>query len=419
MIVELVITVGRRCNLLGLDERVGSFMQKIDNMRVHFYGVQGSGSIFPSRAERDEARELSDIDLLEKVFHHIEAGSGVANPISKSVEDLLGGEINRKNIAQFRRQFELEERRVYGGWTSCFRIETSDGYDIVFDCGSGFRICAQDIVDKWEIYGNRDLTIFGTHAHYDHTEGFDQAAVCFDPRNNIRVIGNYQYLKALDQNLGIFSRHIDMDLKGIQTPLNYELMPSSFSSIEIRNLQQDPVPEIKDPTVGSYHDIGQPFVIGKTVIQPFEVFHPDPCLAYHIEHNGKVFVYCTDHELRRGDDPDHPLQVASREAEDRLRQYSQDADLLYRDGQFLRAEYEGELGIGTAFGVSRKDWGHSCFEDVIEMAESCDVKTTYIGHHDPNRSWAERNWMDETLVRKSKEMGRTIEMAKAETVIDL
>lgn len=394
-------------------------MRKIENMRVHFYGVQGSGSIFPSRAERDQARELSDIELLEKVFAHLKNGGDTSKPIGKSIEDILNGDVTRENLARFRSKFELSEQRVYGGWTSCFRIETSDGHDIVFDCGSGFRICAQDIVDKWEIHGNRELTIFGSHAHYDHTEGFDQAAVCFDPRNHIRVIGNHQYLKALDQNLGIFSRKIDMDLKGIQTPLNYELMPSSFSSVEVRDLERHPAPEKGDPMVGEYHDINEPVIVGNTVIQPFEVFHPDPCLAYRIEHNGKVFVYCTDHELRHGDQDDHPLQVASREAEQRLRRHSVKADLLYRDGQFLRAEYDGELGVGSPFGVSRKDWGHSCFEDVIDMVEECQVKQTYIGHHDPNRSWTERNWMDETLARKSEQMGLQIEMAKAETVIDL
>ena len=171
--------------------------------------------------------------------------------------------------------------------------------------------------------------------------------------------------------------------------------------------------------VGSYHDVSKPIVIGKTTIQPFEVFHPDPCLGYRIEHNGKVFVYCTDHELRHGDDDQHPLQKASVKAENELKRQAYGADLLYRDGQFLRAEYDGQIGVGSAFGVSRKDWGHSCFEDVIEMAEACEVKTTYIGHHDPNRSWSERNWMDETLARKSQQMGRTIELAKAEKVIDL
>jgi len=53
------------------------------------------------------------------------------------------------------------------------------------------------------------------------------------------------------------------------------------------------------------------------------------------------------------------------------------------------------------------------------MAEKCNIARTYIGHHDPNRTWAERNWIDETLIKRSEQSGRHFEMAKAETIIDL
>ncbi len=385
-----------------------------ENMRIHFYGVQGSGSIFPAKAEREETRLHSDLKLLEQVFQNLK-NSDLSD---KGIEAVIGGPLNRKTLTAYRSQFDLEEQRSYGGWTTCFRIETSDGNDIVFDCGSGFRICAGDIVKKWGTAEERHLYIFGTHAHFDHTEGFDQAAVCFDPRNNIHVLANHHYLKALDQNLGIFSHQIDMDLKGIQTPLNYELMPAKFHSTEIRDLKNF-APPANDPMSHEFHDIDEPIKIGNTTIQAFEVFHPDPCLAYRVEHNGKVFVFCTDHELRRGDNPSDPLQIASLEAEQRLIQQSMDADVLYRDGQFLQIEYDGHQGIGSEFGVSRLDWGHSCIEDIMDMAETCRVKHTYIGHHDPNRTWAEKNWIDETLARRSTQSGIKLEMARAETVIDL
>ncbi|MFT7243325.1 MAG: phosphoribosyl 1,2-cyclic phosphodiesterase [Candidatus Azotimanducaceae bacterium] len=61
--------------------------------------------------------------------------------------------------------------------------------------GSGFRICAGDVAAKWGMAEERNLYIFGSHAHFDHTEGFDQAAVCFDPRNNIHILANHHYLK--------------------------------------------------------------------------------------------------------------------------------------------------------------------------------------------------------------------------------
>jgi phosphoribosyl 1,2-cyclic phosphodiesterase len=394
-------------------------MAPIKNLRIHFYGVQGSGSVFPSYQERLAVREDNDLKLLELVFNDLDSRANEQGRLDTRVEDLLGGPVSHKTLLAYRQRFELEEPRIYGGWTTCFHIETGDGYDIVIDCGSGFRNCAKNIVEKWGNSEERELFILGSHSHFDHTEGFDQAAVCFDPRNKIHIMANRTYLRALDQNLGIFSRHVEVNLKGVQTPLSYELMPAQFDSCEIRDFKTQPPDGREDKLANRYHDLNQPFQIGATTIQPIEVFHPSPCLAYRFEHGGKVFVFCTDHELRRGNDPNHPRQVASLEAEKRLRAHSMDADVLYRDGQFLEIEYDGHMGIEAPFGVSRLDWGHSTIEDVLDMAEQCRIKHTYIGHHDPNRNWAERRWLDQILQRKSSQTGLHFELARAETVVDL
>jgi hypothetical protein len=101
--------------------------------------------------------------------------------------------------------------------------------------------------------------------------------------------------------------------------LNYDFMPVSFDACEIRDLQREPIPDVPDPIVGHYRDINTPTMVGKTKIQAFEVFHPDPCLGYRIEHNGHT-------------------------------------------------------GVGSDFGLSRLDWGHGCIEDVVEMTDKCNVK---------------------------------------------
>ena len=73
----------------------------------------------------------------------------------------------------------------------------------------------------------------------------------------------------------------------------------------------------------------------------------------------------------------------------------------------------------TSSAIRRVDWGHSCIEDVAEMAAECDVKRTLIGHHDPNREWSELNWINEPLVRNAEAGGRRVELARAEMVVDL
>jgi hypothetical protein len=114
-------------------------------------------------------------------------------------------------------------------------------------------------------------------------------------------------------------------------------------------------------------DVKTPIQLGATTITAFEVFHPAPCLAYRIEHGGRVFVFCTDHELQHGD-PARPDVRRSLDAEARLIAHATGADLMYRDGQYLRAEYDGLKGIGESGAISRVGWGHSCLEDVVDMA---------------------------------------------------
>ena len=100
-------------------------------------------------------------------------------------------------------------------------------------------------------------------------------------------------------------------------------------------------------------------------------------------------------------------------------EHATNADLLYRDGQYLRTEYDGARGIGSSKPVSRVDWGHSCLEDVVDMARDSGVKHLLIGHHDPNREWAERNRMDEALTRDCQGTATKMELARSEMVVDL
>ncbi|MFZ0428502.1 MAG: MBL fold metallo-hydrolase [Acidobacteriota bacterium] len=390
----------------------------VGNLRIHFYGVQGSGSVFPDRRERLIFQEHLEFELLENVFRDLQQRADKeTGKFNCRVEDILGGPINRENLEAYRKRFPVKEFRSYGGWTTCFWFETADDYDIIFDCGSGFRNCAKDLQAKWGERPRRDLYIFGSHSHFDHTEGFDQAAVCFDPRNTLHIYGNRQFLRSLDSNLGIFSHFVDEGVRGVQTPIFYDLMPTEFLAYEIRDLELYPEPD-DDPLAHRYQHLHEPVRLGETRITAFEVCHPAPCFGYRVDRGGKSFVFCTDHELRHGSDPADPRQKASLEAEARVRRNTQGADVLYRDGQFLRLEYDGVKGIGNSAAVSRIDWGHSCIEDVQEMARQCGVKRTFVGHHDPNRDWAERNEIDESL-RRLCGGDFEIELACAETVIDL
>ena len=389
-----------------------------DNLRIHFYGVQGSGTVFPTRAERLQQQEMIQHDLLEKVFSKLENLTDDQGNLSGRLEDLLGEPLSAQALEQFRSRLGLSMPRVYGGWTTCVWIETADGHDIVLDCGSGFRNCAKALQEKWGTQEDRHLHLFGTHSHYDHTEGLEQAIVCFDPRNTIHIYGNRQFLHGLNRTLGIFTKHVEANVHGVHTPLSYALMPAQFCSCELRG-RHDSADISNDSTLAhQIHEIQKPIEFGSTTVTMVPVFHPAPCLAYRLSRGNATFVFCTDHELFHGSSAD-PRFSASRQAEEHLTNLSTNIDLLYRDGQYFRVEYDGQKGIGTGNPVSRVGWGHSCIEDVLAMAERCHIARTLIGHHDPNREWSERNWIDEILQRRSDQTGLTFELAQAETTIDL
>ncbi len=391
----------------------------VNNLRIRFYGVQGSGSTFPSSQEIDALQDFTESQLLQRVFEDLGRHIDSNNTLDRPFTEIIGGPIDRKTLAAYRAKLAVPKARIYGGWTTCVHVETADGFDFVFDCGSGFRNCALDLQKNWGDRTERHLHLFGSHSHLDHTEGFDQAAVCFDPRNTIHIYGNGQFLYALDSYLGIFSKLVKSEILGVQTPINYRLMPAKFQAIEIRDFESEAPLEKEEIMTRDIHDLAQPIVLGETRITAVKVFHPAPCLAYQVRRGGKTFVFCTDHEWRHGPDADDPRQAESEAGEERLERLCLEADVLYRDAQYLRSDYDGFSGIGASGPVRRVDWGHSCIEDVQEMALKCGIKNTYLGHHDPNRDWSELNWIDEAIIRRCEKSAEKISLARAGTTIDL
>jgi ribonuclease BN (tRNA processing enzyme) len=87
--------------------------------------------------------------------------------------------------------------------------------------------------------------------------------------------------------------------------------------------------------------------------------HPGGAYGFRIERNGKVLVICTDVEYGETIDP----QVV---------ELSRGADLLVHDAQYTAEELRSHRG-----------WGHSSFDQAIQVAEMAGVKNLAMTHHDP------------------------------------
>jgi ribonuclease BN (tRNA processing enzyme) len=87
--------------------------------------------------------------------------------------------------------------------------------------------------------------------------------------------------------------------------------------------------------------------------------HPGGAYSFRIERNRKVLVVCTDVEHGEQIDP-------------RLVELARGADLLVHDAQYTAEELK-----------NRRGWGHSSFDQAMQLAEMAGAKRLALTHHDP------------------------------------
>ena len=225
----------------------------------------------------------------------------------------------------------------FGGNTTCLEV-CSEDLRIIFDAGSGIRPLGQDLVER----GRNAVHIFLTHFHWDHIQGFPFFAPLYDPEDIIRVIGPKQ--KDIDvQNL----------FAGQMGPIYFPI-PFSFVAAEM---------EFEHLNAGSYE-------VGPFEIEAMRVRHASFVNGYKIKVDGRVICFIPDNELEGDMYPD-----VGPNFRERLVEFCGDADLLLHDSMYTAEEYPQRLG-----------WGHSTFEQTLQLAQDAGVKELLFCHHDPTRT---------------------------------
>src|SRR5437870_9847360 len=104
---------------------------------------------------------------------------------------------------------------------------------------------------------------------------------------------------------------------------------------------------------------------------------PAVTLGYRLEADGAAVVYACDHEpfggaLWRSDTAAGRIESILHEGDRRHARFLADADLVIHDAQYTPEEYR-----------ARKNWGHSPFDYVVELAGAAGVKRLARTHLDP------------------------------------
>ena len=224
----------------------------------------------------------------------------------------------------------------FGGNTACIQVTFSTGIITILDAGTGIRKLGNDLLAaSHEQYG--EMIIGLSHTHWDHIQGFPFFKLANDPRRNI--------------TLAICGK--DRDSKDLQsvfaTQMQFDYFPVPLDKIGAKlSFWQPDLTEFVHPRgieiVASKHN------------------HPGGAYGYRLTEGGKTLVYCTD--VEHGDEIDNNVVALSR-----------NADLLIHDAQYTPDELR-----------ERKGWGHSSWEQAVEVAERAGAKKLALFHHDPEHS---------------------------------
>jgi len=238
----------------------------------------------------------------------------------------------------------------FGGNTTCFQITFPDtGRTHVIDAGTGLRNLGRDM----RAIGHQqedELVVLFTHFHWDHMQGFPFFAPAYNPRQKITILALGQ-----DQSIGNLREIFEVPLQTQYFPVQLDQMGAQFDFMKVED--------------ASKHFTGVNDVETKVTAQRHN--HPGGAYGFRIERNGKVLVICTDVEHGEQIDP-------------RVVELSRGADLLVHDAQYTAEELRTHRG-----------WGHSSFDQAMQVAEMAGVKQLAMTHHDPEHD-------DDFLVRMEK-----------------
>jgi len=231
----------------------------------------------------------------------------------------------------------------YGGNTPCVEVRTDSGRLIILDAGTGLRELGRSLVER-SSGAPLEADLFLTHAHWDHIQGLPFFPPIFQAGNRFTIWGP----GTLNGDIG---RVIREQMSPVVFPVPFE---SLAARVDFRNLGESQ----------SSADVD---------VANFEVQHPGGAVAYRLTSRGtnaRSFVYISDNELAPNDQ-----YHTSGTWRDRLVDFLRGANVLVHDATYTNEEYAEHRG-----------WGHSTYDEALELAIDSGVETLVLFHHKPERT---------------------------------
>ncbi len=224
----------------------------------------------------------------------------------------------------------------FGGDTTSLLLVGSHGERLALDAGTGMHAVARQLADM----GPGEVTVLFSHYHLDHMAGLTMNPLFYRPGWSFQLVG------PTFADGGVHDA-VTRLLSPPYWPLPVERMSAR---LEFAEFATDGIQ------------------VGQLRVRGCPVPHPGGCMAYRIDDAGAgaSLVFATDLEW----------QNRTREHETAFLTMCREpgpADMLAIDAHFARAKAKAFAG-----------WGHSSWEDCLDIAESAGVERVLLGHHDPD-----------------------------------
>lgn len=232
----------------------------------------------------------------------------------------------------------------YGGNTPCVEVRTSDGWLIILDAGTGIRELGRSLIGRADgspICGD----IFLTHAHWDHIQGIPFFGPIFQRGNHFTIWGSKSLERSVD-------RVVRDQMSPVVFPVAFEELDARIDFCEIAEERR---------------------VAHGYEVNAFQVRHPGGALGYRfaeLNDRGRSLVYISDNELGAGAKYDTRQRWRAQ-----LVDFVRDAQVLVHDTMYTAEEYDHHRG-----------WGHSTYDDAVELALEAGVQQLVLFHHKPERA---------------------------------
>jgi CheY-like chemotaxis protein/ribonuclease BN (tRNA processing enzyme) len=226
-------------------------------------------------------------------------------------------------------------------------VVTNSGARFIFDCGTGARPLGAHLMS----HAQKPIvaTIMLSHTHWDHIQGFPFFAPLFIPGNRFLVCGPPGAKTSLPEVLS--------------GQMEYTYFPVELAQLGAKITYQD--------LAEGAHEL-QGVRVSAQLLN-----HPAIALGYRVEADGASLLYLCDHEpfwepLWHSTAEAGKLESILHDGDRRHALFMQGADVVIHDAQYTPEEYP-----------PKKNWGHSTYSYVTQIAAAAGVKRLILTHHDP------------------------------------